>query len=871
MTALTSNRLPTIETGVSTYWPSNWAETPDGKLIRVNGLARGTIWNGLDVIWPLGIQYPADDEAPTITTPVSGNASAGAYTCAYRYIDAEGIPSSLSPTTTVTAEAGDKFSWADLIESTEDRVVSIELYRSIADDSTVLYLIGTEDNGTTTHDTDTASDATILADADTYVPLPIHNSDGTVHARRFDPPPDHKAVVVQFQDRFWYMVEQPYDEGSVTITGSPSTVTGTAGTTNFTEDMVGRDFWADDATEPTEIDEVDVDNQTLLLVEDCGATTSVPVRYAVTKGTKERNRIYFSEISPIDGRPEPESVPYRGVQPDGSEPGNALDVQDNVDDHDIVTGGFPGGSVLWLMKERHAYRLRYIVRPTIDGSIKLAARRGMINQRCWACIDENIYVLDDYGPWQITDGGARDMGVAIHDYFRDAQINFGYKKWFFVSANPQERVVRFHVSLAEDTGVRPQAALCYSVDGKQWWVERYPCELAGTCMAHSGVRTHVLVGGPDGKALVLGDGSSDLCVQTGNCVLDSGLASFYDPNANFQPALVGSTVVMAAPLRAVAATITAIKYLGLIVDTPFSPSPSANDTFTVGGAGPYILSDIDSSDTRLVASLDDDQNEFASSVVGQELEFTSGAAIGVSETITVRFAPVIIFDPPLIEADLAGGSSAYYYVWQSYVGTVTSATDNTLSDSTAFFPNQLTGCPVAIIDGTGKGQLRYVASGDSSTQLTMTEDWTTNPDTDSRYMLGAIDCTYRSGRMDLAVSRDDGGRQPPTRRQLAVDYEPTVGDLMLNAELYYDHGTTPETFRERFREGNIYIKAGADEIEIDLRADRSDLGSAPGLAQIPFRGRAHERLIASRYLAIGLQTFQGPEEIVVGSLEIEGA
>jgi hypothetical protein len=56
--------------------------------------------------------------------------------------------------------------------------------------------------------TDTLSDATLLE----RTPLPIYFDDGSLCARRFDPPPTSASVVVPFQDRHFYAVQSSTNE-----------------------------------------------------------------------------------------------------------------------------------------------------------------------------------------------------------------------------------------------------------------------------------------------------------------------------------------------------------------------------------------------------------------------------------------------------------------------------------------------------------------------------------------------------------------------------------------------------------------------------------------------------------------------------------
>ncbi len=68
------------------------------------------------------------------------------------------------------------------------------------------------------------------------------------------------------------------------------------------------------------------------------------------------------------------------------------------------------------------------------------------------------------------------------------------------------------------------------------------------------------------------------------------------------------------------------------------------------------------------------------------------------------------------------------------VGIADSATVNTLVDSSADLTNVNSGWKISIYYGTGSGQIRNISSASGST-ITVSTDWTTNPDTTSKYRI----------------------------------------------------------------------------------------------------------------------------------------
>lgn len=84
-------------------------------------------------------------------------------------------------------------------------------------------------------------------------------------------------------------------------------------------------------------------------------------------------------------------------------------------------------------------------------------------------------------------------------------------------------------------------------------------------------------------------------------------------------------------------------------------------------------------------------------------------------------------------------------------GTATAGGSNTLTDSGGAFPTY-TDYIIEIIDGQGAGQVRTVLSN-TSTQITVSENWSVNPNSTSVYQIrGWVDDWFRARVLD--VSRD---------------------------------------------------------------------------------------------------------------------
>jgi hypothetical protein len=157
---------------------------------------------------------------PPAVTAVSGGAEAfavarphlrGKYQCYYRYVDntpaASGgpIPSNLSPVLEVDAgEGAQSMAWTvPTPNNTDGRTLTVELWRTTGDQALMLYRVGTE----ATLTDDLTDEEVRNPDRVGYAAMPIVLPNGDLNAMRFTPPPNDKATVVRYQDRFWYGVD----------------------------------------------------------------------------------------------------------------------------------------------------------------------------------------------------------------------------------------------------------------------------------------------------------------------------------------------------------------------------------------------------------------------------------------------------------------------------------------------------------------------------------------------------------------------------------------------------------------------------------------------------------------------------------------
>lgn len=432
-----------------------FAKTPGGELFMVNGIDRGRKWNGAPASTPVVIGLDPPPTAPTVTTSTAGGAETGDYITFYRFGDEDGNFSNLSPVTNVTATADNSFSWSVIPIATgtdsSARITKRQLFRSLVGAFRIVYLVAEIADNTTTTYSDTLTDDALALLED----LPLLQDDDSENANRFGVPPTSKAVCVWNQDRMFYLGDAIYSTGTVTVTNSSATVTGSG--TAFSTYFAGRVLYPLGAAKGLLIDSV-TNGTTLVLSDSYAGTTLTGVAFEIRPPPGELNTIFFSEPD------EPESVPQSQ---------NKFLLQQNQNEDDRIVGGYSVGPTLYIAQQRHTYGFNYTRQPHLDGSASLLFRRGLFNHRCADVGGDVVFCMDQYGAYAVGGSGKQDIGSPVSNYFRDGLIDFSASRRFFVRVNLKTKTVRFYVKLATDSaGVA--SALVYDYEQDKWSLDSYP-------------------------------------------------------------------------------------------------------------------------------------------------------------------------------------------------------------------------------------------------------------------------------------------------------------------------------------------------------------------------------------------------------------
>lgn len=168
-----------------------------------------------------GGEYFGRPEALIYDTPARATATIaanfrGVYHCAIRYLDSTDpsqdgpVPSSISELVKVdSGDASAELTWSFNHSAIDARVSAMELWRTTAGQSVVLFRVATIQRANFADSyKDTIQDPELIDPTRAgYGMMPVNLPSGQLNARRFDAPPGHYAVACMFQDRAWFAVD----------------------------------------------------------------------------------------------------------------------------------------------------------------------------------------------------------------------------------------------------------------------------------------------------------------------------------------------------------------------------------------------------------------------------------------------------------------------------------------------------------------------------------------------------------------------------------------------------------------------------------------------------------------------------------------
>jgi hypothetical protein len=409
----------------------------------------------------------------------------GVYYYAFRYIDDEGIPGSLSELQTDTAASESTISYSNIPISSDSRVAGRQIFRSTAGQDTELYLDVQLNDNSTTSTSSTKSDATLTAV--TNPRLRINAPDGLVNARRFGVPPDHMGHVCYHSNHTIWTGSTPYSKGHASVTNGSPTVTIVGGT--VTSVMDGRKFVVRGDTAEYTIDSVDTGANTLTLSTNYAGSTDPFASYMVFKGKEEWRRLYPSYPG------EPESVYSE----------DAVDIDSDYSAERRIIAAYSFNSFVYVATPTRTYRWVFANDPRV-GDFYPTEERGLLNKRCYCYVENQVACMDREGIYLFNGGVANPISNVISDWLRK-NIFWHNARWFHASSLPSEETVKFFVCL--DGSRYPRHSVCFNYRTLRWWWEEYPWPIASSASVPVAVRKEILYGGPQ-EMILLGGKYTDL-------------------------------------------------------------------------------------------------------------------------------------------------------------------------------------------------------------------------------------------------------------------------------------------------------------------------------------------------------------------------
>lgn len=563
---------PNIVSGLSKLHPVTYARATNGWVYIFDGLSDPVKWNGIDPsVVIVGIAAPTT----AVVVAASGNGSlTGSYRAYVRFLDAEGNISNLSPVSnTIEATSVSTINYSDVEVSTDAKVTRRQILRNTDGQLLTFYVDVDSTDLSSTSFSSTKTDTQLRAS--TAVPL-FSEDLSTQLANRNAPPPDDKPLVVYYQNRLWAYGEVVYSDGHAKVTFGSTTVTGVG--TQWTAAMEGRFFYVDGARKSYEISSVNKFTQTITLTSDYLDSTDIFAQYKIRPAPARRHVLAYSEPGRFDAWPATQT----------------LEVASSDDIDDQPAGLMSTHSFLYILQNRHIYRLSFLADPATDGGIFLSARRGVVNDRVWANVDGFMYGLDDRGIYRFDGSDAtEDLSQPIQDLFyfnRESgqlRINWRASRFFHASHDRHEATIRWFVSLSGDR--LPRHAICLNYSTPQWWLEEYPWPIGDSALK-KGSSSIPIAAGPHRKVLAMQFGTLDVVdPQDGDTralVASATRTTAVVAASATLPVngMVGATVsVVSGRGKGQTRIIAAVSARTITVDRPWSISLDTTSKLQVGG------------------------------------------------------------------------------------------------------------------------------------------------------------------------------------------------------------------------------------------------------------------------------------------------
>lgn len=515
-----------------------------GAIIKVSGVGGNTSANG---IWTVTV-------VDTTNLTLDGSSGNNTYTGSGTWIS--GIST---------------INYSGVQSPTDPAVVRRQILRNLDGEAITYYVDIDTTDLTSTAFSSTKTDSTLSAQESQA----ILDSSGLPLANLRFQPPSHKTSLASHLSRLFLAGQYDEQRGSAIVTNGSTSVQGVG--TDWVSTLAGRFFYVVGANNNYQISSVDVVNQIITLSTTYNDTSDSFAIYAIRAAPAERRLVYYTPAG------QPESWP----------PTQALQIQE---DGDEITALMTRGSFMYILERRHIYKLTFQEDPAIDGAIFMSANRGCINNRCWALVDNDAYMLDEFGIHKFnSDGVIEPLSEAIGEIFRPGTIykfgiNWRASRYFFASVYRPQEVVRWFVALEGD--FLPRHALCFNYRLNRWWIERYPFWVGGGVSGHINNQPHTFLSGESTKTYDIWNGTTDVADSGAGTVrgtaTSSGINTLSDSSAAFLTSGIGSVInaqvtIVDGTGKGQSRKVVSSTSTKLTVDMPWTTSLDLTSVYQVGG------------------------------------------------------------------------------------------------------------------------------------------------------------------------------------------------------------------------------------------------------------------------------------------------
>lgn len=385
--------------------------------------------------------------------------------------------------------------------------------------------------------------------------------------------PGHKRVVQHHMNRLWMAVDAPHKQGAVILTNGSPTVTGID--TNFTSEMADWELYPLGTNNTKSYTVSSVSGQVLTLDENYAGDTDPYARYELRKPSAERRSLWFSEAS----------LPY------SFDPLKVLTMPEDPLAGEM-TALMSYRLFLYILFEHRMYRFSFTTNPDEDGQVFFDHYRGCVNQRCWRVVEENAYIMDDYGIYLFAGNFNESLSTPIQPVFDrntegEFKIHWDQKEYFHCVHDPSEEVIRWFVCL--DGSRYPHHALAFQYRHRRWWIEEFPFGIACSYLGFLGTPPQVFLGAEGRRVLALGHGSLDGADPQNGTVrgnaTSAGIRTLTDSSAAFD-----TTNLAGLPVRIVDGKgagqeriISSATATTLTVKNPWTNEPDSTSVYQIGG------------------------------------------------------------------------------------------------------------------------------------------------------------------------------------------------------------------------------------------------------------------------------------------------